>query len=70
MSTILDGNGLERNKPTMCYLIVLGLENIDMMARAVCLAPNSVKVYRKECREVVNSYCQPLYKKDRNESIE
>ncbi|MBR5803847.1 MAG: hypothetical protein IKY31_05875 [Bacteroidaceae bacterium] len=60
MSAILDGSGLERNKLTMCYLIALGLDDIDMMSRAACLAPNSVKAYRKECREVVNSYCQPL----------
>ena len=48
--------GLNRNKLTMCYLIALGLDDIDMMSRAACLAPNSVKAYRKECREVVSSY--------------
>jgi tetratricopeptide (TPR) repeat protein len=52
----LEGCGLNRNKLTMCYLIALGLDDIDMMARAACLAPNSVKAYRKECREVVSSY--------------
>lgn len=49
----LDDCGLERKKLTMCYLIALGLDDVDMMACAACLAPNSVKVYRKECRELV-----------------
>ena len=44
---------LPKNKLTMCYLIALGLDDVDMMSRAACLAPNSVKAYRKECREVV-----------------
>ncbi len=49
----LEGGGLPKNKMTMCYLIALGLDDVDMMSRAACLAPNSVKAYRKECREVV-----------------
>ena len=49
----LEGCGLPKNKMTMCYLIALGLDDVDMMSRAACLAPNSVKAYRKECREVV-----------------
>ena len=53
MGTTLDQSGLERNKLTMCYLIALGLDDVSMMARAACLAPNSVKAYRKECREIV-----------------
>lgn len=53
MGTVLDQSGLERNKLTMCYLIALGLDDVSMMARAACLAPNSVKAYRKECREIV-----------------
>ena len=51
----LDNCGLERNKLTMCYLIALGLDDINMMARAAFLAPNSVKAYRKECREMVEA---------------
>ena len=46
---------LERKKLTMCYLMALGLDDVEMMARAACLAPNSVKAYRKECRELVQS---------------
>lgn len=49
----LENSGLEWKKLTMCYLIALGLDDIDMMARAACLAVSSVKRYRKECREVV-----------------
>ena len=51
----LENCGLPNNKLTMCYLMALGLDDIDMMSRAACLAPNSVKAYRKECREVVYS---------------
>lgn len=51
----LDDCGLEWKKLTMCYLIALGLDDVDMMACAACLAPNSVKVYRKECRELVET---------------
>ena len=51
----LENSGLEWKKLTMCYLMALGLDDIDMMARAACLAVNSVKAYRKECREVVES---------------
>ena len=47
--------GLERNKLTMCYLIDLGLDDVKMMACAAFLAPNSVKAYRKECREMVEA---------------
>lgn len=49
----LEGCGLPKNKMTMCYLIALGLDDVDMMSRAACLAPNSVKAYRKGCREVI-----------------
>lgn len=51
----LEGCELNRGKLTMCYLIALGLDDMDMMARAACLAPNSVKAYRKECRELVET---------------
>ena len=44
---------LERKKLTMCYLMALGLDDVEMMARAACLAPNSVKAYRRECRDLV-----------------
>ena len=47
--------GLERNKLTMCYLIALGLDDVEMMARAACLSPNSVKAYRKKCRDMVEA---------------
>ena len=46
---------LERKKLTMCYLMALGLDDVEMMARAACLSVNSVKTYRKECRELVQS---------------
>ena len=45
--------GLEENRMILCCLIALGLDDVEMMACAACLAPNSVKTYRKECREVV-----------------
>lgn len=45
---------LNRNKLTMCYLIALGLDDVDLMASAACLAPNTVKAYRKECREIIS----------------
>lgn len=50
---LLDGCGLEWKKLTICYLIALGLDDVEMMARAACLAPNSVKAYRKECLQVM-----------------
>ena len=49
----LENSGFEWKKLTMCYLMALGLDDIDIMARAACLAVSSVKRYRKECREVV-----------------
>ena len=49
----LENCGLEWKRLTMCYLMALGLDDIDMMSRAACLAINSVKAYRKECREAV-----------------
>jgi peptidoglycan hydrolase CwlO-like protein len=49
----LENSGLEWKRLTMCYLMALGLDDIDMMSRAACLAINSVKAYRKECREAV-----------------
>ena len=51
----LEKCGLERNKLTMCYLMALGLDDINMMARAAFLAPNTIKAYRKECRETVEA---------------
>ena len=44
---------LERNKLTMCYLMALGLDDVEMMVRAACLSVNSVKAYRRECRGLV-----------------
>ncbi len=44
---------MEDNKRIMCCLIALGLDDVDMMARAACLSPHSVKAYRKECRKAV-----------------
>ena len=49
----LENSGLERKKLTMCYLMALGLDDVEMMSRAACLSVNSVKAYRRECREVV-----------------
>jgi len=51
----LDRCGLERKKLTMCYLIALGLDDVEMMSRAACLSVNSVKAYHRECREVVEA---------------
>ncbi len=51
----LENSGLEWKKLTMCYLMALGLDDVEMMSRAACLAVSSVKKYRKECREVVES---------------
>ena len=51
----LENSGLEWKKLTMCYLMALGLDDVEMMSRAACLAVSSVKRYRKECREVVES---------------
>lgn len=48
--------GLERKKLTLCYLIALGLDDVEMMSRAACLAPNSVRAYHKECRELVDGF--------------
>ncbi len=52
----LANSGLERKKLTMCYLMALGLDDVEMMSRAACLAPNSVKAYRKECREALCAF--------------
>ena len=51
----LENSGLEWKKLTMCYLMALGLDDINMMARAAFLAPNTIKAYRKECRETVEA---------------
>jgi len=51
----LDRCGLERKKLTMCYLMALGLDDVEMMSRAACLSVNSVKTYRRECREVIEA---------------
>lgn len=51
----LDRCGLERKKLTMCYLMALGLDDVEMMSRAACLSVNSVKAYHRECREVVEA---------------
>ena len=46
----LENCGLEWKKLTMCYLMALGLDDVEMMARASCLSPNSVKAYRAQVR--------------------
>ncbi len=46
---------LDKKKRTLCCMIALGLDDIDMMVEAVCLSPYTVKDYCKECREVVES---------------
>ena len=51
----LDRCGLERKKLTMCYLMALGLDDVEMMSRAACLSVNSVKAYHRECREVIEA---------------
>ncbi|MBQ8867421.1 MAG: hypothetical protein IJ013_06845 [Bacteroidaceae bacterium] len=47
---------LEENRMILCCLMALGLDDVEMMACAACLAPNSVKTYRKECRELLDSF--------------
>ncbi len=47
---------LEENRMILCCLIALGLDDVEMMACAACLAINSVKTYRRECREVVEGF--------------
>ena len=44
---------LDKKKRTLCCMIALGLDDIDMMAEAVCLSPYTVKEYYKECEEMV-----------------
>lgn len=53
LHAVLEKSGLDWKKQTMCYLMALGLDDVEMMSRAACLAPNSVKAYRKECREMI-----------------
>lgn len=53
---------LEENRMILCCLMALGLDDVEMMACAACLAPNSVKTYRKECRELLDSLsCNKSY---------
>lgn len=54
MNVRLETCGLEWNKLTICYLLALGIDDVEMMARAACLAPNTVKAYLKECKKVVD----------------
>ena len=50
----LEGATLKIARPVMKNTpISVILDDIDMMARAACLAVSSVKRYRKECREAV-----------------
>ena len=63
----LDRCGLERKKLTMCYLIALGLDDVEMMSRAACLSVNSVKTYRRECREVIEAPSNSLKGGEKNE---
>ena len=49
----LEQCGLDKKKRTLCCMIALGLDDIDMMAEAVCLSPYTVKEYYKDCEEVV-----------------
>ncbi len=41
---------LDKKKRTLCCMIALGLDDIDMMAEAVCLSIYTVNDYCKECR--------------------
>lgn len=54
MNVRLETCGLEWNKLVICYLLALGIDDVEMMARAACLAPNTVKAYLKECKKVVD----------------
>lgn len=46
---------LDKKKRTLCCMIALGLDDIDMMAEAVCLSTYTVNDYCKECRGVVEA---------------
>lgn len=44
---------LEKNRMIICCLMALGFDDVEMMSRAACLSVNSVKAYRRKCREVI-----------------
>ena len=46
---------LDKKKRTLCCMIALGLDDIDMMADAVCLSPYTVKDYYRECQLLVET---------------
>ena len=46
---------LDKKKWTLCCMIALGLDDIDMMAEAVCLSTYTVNDYCKEFRGVVEA---------------
>ena len=47
---------LDKKKRTLCCMIALGLDDIDMMAEAVCLSPHTVSEYYRECCEVIGGF--------------
>lgn len=53
LHTRLENNPMDWKKQTLCCLIALGLDDAEMMQRASCLAPNSIRVYRKECQRMM-----------------
>ena len=52
----LDDSGLDSKKLIMCYLMALGFDDVEMMARAACVSINSVKAYRKECQAILEMF--------------
>ena len=47
---------MDKKKRTLCCMIALGLDDIDMMAEAVCLSPHTVRGYYRECCEVIGGF--------------
>ena len=46
---------LEENRMILCCLMALGFDDVEMMSRAAFLSVNSVKAYRRKCREVIEA---------------
>lgn len=47
---------MDNKKRTLCCMIALGLDDIDMMAEAVCLSPHTVREYYGECCGVIGGF--------------
>ena len=51
----LDALANNQTKRFMCYLIVLGLDDEEMMYRATGKRVETIKKYHKECRQLVEA---------------